>query len=49
MTIWCCGRACERLVDEATVSQVSQLRKAQRENDHVIACHIVHPGKELKT
>lgn len=47
MTIWCCGPKCEDLTAKATEQQVRQLRKAQREYDYVIACSLVHPGKEL--
>lgn len=47
MTIWCCGLACEELTANATEAQTAQLRKARREFDHVVACQIVHKGKEL--
>lgn len=49
MTIWCCGPECETLTANATEQQAAQLRKAQREYDHVIACGITHKGKELTT
>jgi hypothetical protein len=45
--IWCCGPKCEDLTAKATEKQARQLRKAQRDYDHVIACNIIHPGKEL--
>jgi hypothetical protein len=47
MTIWCCSPDCETLTAQATEKQAAQLRKAQREYDYVIACNIIHPGKEL--
>lgn len=47
MSIWCCGPKSDQLTAKATEQQARQLRKAQREHDYVIACNIVHPGKEV--
>jgi hypothetical protein len=47
MTLWCCGPECDQLTAKATEKQAAQLRKAQREQDNVVACQIVHRDKEL--
>lgn len=47
MTVWTCGPVCDGLVRERTPAQEAQLIKAIRLNDHVVACNVVHPGKEL--
>lgn len=46
MTLYVCSPECDDLVKHCTKDQATELNRLTRWHDHVIACHIVHPGRK---